>query len=464
MRYRSTRADPGGRTFSFTEVMLGGLAPDGGLFLPESWPQLDDVEALAGKPFAEVSARVLQAFAPDLPGGEAEAVAQAAYARFGHPAVAPLVQHGADDFLLELFHGPTLAFKDVAMQLLGRLFERALERAGRRMTIVAATSGDTGGAAIEALAGLSAVRVCVLHPKGRISEVQRRFMTTVTAPNVLNVAVEGTFDDCQALVKAMFADDAFRDEVSLGAVNSINWARIVAQAAYYVTSSLHLARGGAPVSYCVPTGNFGDVFAGLVAKRMGAPVGRLIVATNENDILDRALRTGLHEPKGVAATTSPSMDIQVSSNFERLLFEASDGDAATVRALMAHQAGGRGFDLSAAMRSRIGEEFSSYAASGEAVDAAMRDVREATGMTIDPHTAVGLHAAAQAREDGLEGPLVTLATAHPAKFPDAVEAATGYRPGLPPRLDGLMGAKERYDALPADLGVVQNAVRELAGR
>jgi threonine synthase len=461
VRYRSTRAPSGGEARSFGEVLLGGLAPDGGLYLPVSWPRIAGIEALAGAPFDAVAARVLRAFAPDL---SEEAVGEAVepYRRFGHPAVTPLVQTGPSDFMLELFHGPTLAFKDVAMQMLGRLFERRLREAGRTMTVVCATSGDTGGAAIEALAGLPSVRVCVLHPEGRISEVQRRLMTTVHAPNVLNAAVDGTFDDCQALVKKMFADEAFRDEVSLGAVNSINWARIVAQAAYYVSSSLALSEGGRTVSYAVPTGNFGDVFAGLVAKRLGAPIGRLIVATNENDILDRALRTGLYEPRPVAATTSPSMDIQVSSNFERLLFEVSDGDDALVRDLMGRQAGGEGFTLPDALRRRIGEEFSSRGASAAEVNEAMRGMLAKTRLLVDPHTACGLVAACAARAEGLEGPLVTLATAHPAKFPDAVEAATGVRPALPGRLSDLFEREERMIRLPARLAEAQGAVRRFA--
>ena len=462
--YRSTRGGASG--LAFADVLLEGLAPDGGLYLPDAWPTLEGVRALAGQPFEAVAARVLSLFAPDLPEADI-AFACAAYGRdgaFAHPAIAPLVQTGPDDFTLELFRGPTLAFKDVAMQMLGRLFERRLAAEGRRMTVVAATSGDTGGAAVAALAGLPSVDLVVLHPEGRISEVQRRFMTTTDAPNVANIAVRGTFDDCQAAVKAMFADEAFRDEVSLGAVNSINWARIVAQSVYYVTSSLLLTSEGRAPAYVVPTGNFGDVFAGLVARRMGAPVGRLIVATNENDILDRALRTGDHAPRAVAATHAPSMDIQVSSNFERLLFEASDGDEAMVRDLMARQARGEGYDLPADLRTRIGQEFSSYAVTqGEAEEQMRRGLAE-TGEAPDPHTGVGLAAAAKARADGLTGPLVTLATAHAAKFPDAVRDATGADAPLPARLSGLMGAEERYRTLDADLGALMDAVRAHVAR
>ena len=462
--YRSTRAKDG--ALPFGDVLLRGLAPDGGLYLPCEWPKLAGTRDLAGRPFEDVARRVLSLFAPDLPEDDV-AFACAAYGpdgAFAHPAVAPLVQTGPDDWTLELFGGPTLAFKDVAMQMLGRLFERRLAEEGRRMTVVAATSGDTGGAAVAALAGLSSVDLVVLHPEGRISEVQRRFMTTAAAPNVANVAVRGTFDDCQALVKRMFADEAFRDEVSLGAVNSINWARIVAQSAYYVTSSLLLAGPGRTPAYVVPTGNFGDVFAGLVAKRIGAPIGRLIVATNENDILDRTLRTGRHEPRAVSATPSPSMDIQVSSNFERLLFEASDGDAELVRSLMAAQARGEAFDLPDTLRARIAEEFGSYGVTREEAARQMRRTLVEQGAPADPHTGVGLAAAAKARAGGLEGPLVTLATAHAAKFPGEVRDATGQDAPLPPRLDGLMDAEERCQALPADLEAIQDAVRRLVNR
>ena len=463
-RYRSTRGGASG--LGFADVLLEGLAPDGGLYLPEAWPRLEDARALAGQPFEAVARRVLSLFAPDLP--EADVVfACEAYGEdgaFAHPAVAPLVQTGPDDWTCELFRGPTLAFKDVAMQMLGRLFEQRLAAEGRRMTVVAATSGDTGGAAVAALANLSAVDLVVLHPEGRISEVQRRFMTTGGAPNVANIAVRGTFDDCQAAVKAMFADEGFRQDVSLGAVNSINWARIVAQSVYYVTSSLLLASGDRAPAYVVPTGNFGDVFAGLVARRIGAPVGRLIVATNENDILDRALRTGAHVPRAVSATHSPSMDIQVSSNFERLLYEASDGDEALVTRMMKSQSAGGGFDLPGGMRKRIAAEFSSYSATREEAAAQMRRALAETGEAPDPHTGVGLAAAAKARADGLTGQLVTLATAHAAKFPGEVRDATGADAPLPARLSGLMAADERCEVMDADVDGLKAAVRAHAAR
>ncbi len=459
--YRSTRGQSPELTFD--DVLLTGLAPDGGLYVPERFPRLSDetLKGLAGAPYTKAAMAVVGAFVDEaFDEASLTGMIDAAYGRFLHPAVAPLTQLGADDFMMELHHGPTLAFKDVAMQLLGQMFPARLKARGRRMTIVAATSGDTGGAAVDAMAGQPGVNICVLHPEGRISEVQRRFMTTVAADNVHNIAVKGNFDDCQALVKAMFADDDFRDAVQLGAVNSINWARIVAQTVYYVTTSLTLSRGGAPVHYCVPTGNFGDIFAGYVAKQMGAPVGHLIVATNENDILDRALRTGDYKPDGVRATQSPSMDIQVSSNFERLLYLASDEDAEAVRSMMTALKSGQGFAIPDALGQSIRGDFSSYRSDEGATGEMMARTLKDTGELIDPHTAVGLVAAAGARADGLEGPLVTLSTAHPAKFPDAVEAATGVRPTLPPRVRDLYGRKEVMLAAPNDLGTVSGLIRE----
>ena len=462
MRYLSTRgaAEP----LEFEDVLLEGLARDGGLYVPETWPTLkpDDVAGFAGKPYADVAEAVMRPFAGGVDPAALRAIIDRAYTTFRVDEIAPLKPLDAiapNLHLLELWHGPTLAFKDVAMQVLGGLFDHVLEKRGERVTIIGATSGDTGSAAIEAVRRCEHASIFILHPHGRTSEVQRRQMTTVDAPNVHNLAVEGTFDDCQAAVKAMFGDGAFRDEVSLGAVNSINWARIVAQSVYYVTSALTLGAENRPVSYVVPTGNFGDVFAGYVAKRMGAPVGRLVVATNDNDILDRTLRTGRHEPRGVAATTSPSMDIEVSSNFERLLYEATGRDAEAVRALMDRANQGR-YDLPADAARAIEAEFSSHRASEAEVDEAMR----APLVPTDPHTAVGLVAAAKARRDGLQGPLVTLSTAHPAKFPDAVEAATGDRPALPRRLSGLMEAKERYARAPNDLAALRQAVRAHVAR
>jgi threonine synthase len=460
--YHSTRGEA--PTLGFSEVLLTGLAPDGGLYLPTAFPRLTDatLSDLRGAPYQAAAKTVMAGFLEGDPAlGDLDRTVDEACAAFAHPAVAPLYQTGPDDFVLELFHGPTLAFKDVAMQWLGPMFSAALARAGRRMTIVAATSGDTGGAAIEAMAGRDGVDICVLHPHGRISEVQRRFMTTTTAPNVLNVAVDGTFDDCQAIVKDMFADDDFREGVSLGAVNSINWARIVAQTVYYVTAALTLGgQAGRPVHFSVPTGNFGDIFAGHVARAMGAPIGQLIVATNENDILDRALRKGSYRPTGVVATRSPSMDIEVSSNFERLLFLAADGDVTALRGVMAELKRGDGFDIPPHWLARIRADFTSHRADEAAVEAQIAQGYRETGRLHDPHTAVGLVAAHAARREGLRGPVVTLATAHAAKFPDAVEAATGVRPGLPPHVGDLFAAEERLTRAPNDAAAVKALVRE----
>ncbi|RFB04999.1 threonine synthase [Parvularcula marina] len=453
MTYLSTRgAAP---QLSFDDVLLTGLAPDGGLYVPEVYPTLDPsvIEGLRGRPYIEVAEVVIRPFSP-----EGDFHLEDAYRSFAHPAVTPLVQTGAEDFLLELFHGPTLAFKDVAMQWLGPMFSSRLAAAGRRMTIVCATSGDTGGAAIEAMAGRENISICVLHPNEAISNVQRRFMTTVESENVLNLAVEGSFDDCQRLVKEMFAHDAFRQAVSLGAVNSINWARIVAQTVYYVTSSLTLGGEGRLVSYCVPTGNFGDIFAGFVAKQLGAPIGQLIIATNENDILDRTLRTGRYEVTGVVKTQSPSMDIQVSSNFERLIHAASGGDAELVTSLMGALKQSGSFTLPDAVRARMAEDFLSFRVSEEAVSARMSKTFSETAMLVDPHTAVGLEAAAQARVEGLKGPLVTLSTAHPAKFPDAVKTATGREPSLPPGCRDLYSREERFEVIGADLESLEKRI------
>ncbi|MEM6650311.1 MAG: threonine synthase [Pseudomonadota bacterium] len=459
--YESTRG--GAPTLSFNDVLLTGLAPDGGLYVPHKWPRLDPktLKSLAGAPYTQAAYEVISLFVDEaFPSETLKDMIEAAYGRFSHLAVAPLTQIDADDFVMELHHGPTLAFKDVAMQLLGPMFAHALSSQGRKMTIVAATSGDTGGAAIDAMANREGVNICVLHPEGRISEVQRRFMTTVEADNVLNIAVKGTFDDCQAMVKAMFADDQFREDVSLGAVNSINWARIIAQVVYYVTTSLTLSRDGTPVSFSVPTGNFGDIFAGFVAKQLGAPVGRLIVATNANDILDRALRAGDYTPAGVVETQTPSMDIQVSSNFERLLYMASGKEAKFVAELMAQLKSGDGFSLPPDLVQSIAADFSSYRSDESMTAGMMAKMWIENSYLIDPHTAVGIVAAEGARQDGLTGPLVTLSTAHAAKFPDAVEEATGIRPALPPRVRDLYARDEVMTSLPNDLSVVMQAIRD----
>lgn len=461
--YVSTRGAAGRR--SFEEVLLAGLAADGGLFVPESWPHLDAtaLAALEGAPYAETAAALL---APFTRGCFEEAelldLAREAYAGFAHPAVAPLRQLDRSLWLLELFHGPTLAFKDFALQLLGRMFERVLARRGGTLTILGATSGDTGAAAIRAIAGRAGMRIVILHPHGRISPVQRRQMTTVLAENVSNLAIEGTFDDCQELVKTLFNDARFRAEQHLAAINSINWARIAAQAAYYVYAALRLGGLGRPVGFCVPTGNFGDVYAGHVARRMGLPLDRLILATNENDILPRFLESGIYAAGTVHATSSPSMDIQVASNFERLLFELLDGDGRAVAELMARFAAERRLALPADRLARARDLLEGGAAGEAEVGATIaRWYRDSSGdVLLDPHTAVGVSVAERLR--GAHGaPLVVLATAHPAKFPDAVTVAAGVRPQLPAHMADLESRPERFAVLPPDPAALRGHIRAL---
>ena len=396
-----------------------------------------------------------------IPRGELLAITRDAYARFGHPAVTPLVQIGPNTWVLELFHGPTLAFKDVAMQVVARLMDRVLAARNARVTVVGATSGDTGGAAIEAFRGSKRVDAIILFPNGRVSDVQRRMMTTAKEPNVHAVAVDGTFDDCQALLKAMFNDLAFRDRVKLAGVNSINWARVVAQITYYFVAAAALGSPHRAVSFSVPTGNFGDIFAGYGAKRMGLPIERLVIATNDNDILRRAHATGAYEVRGVMATTSPSMDIQVSSNFERYLFEASNRDAAWVRGRMGALVQSGRFELSDQVLAAMHRDFDAATATTGEVAACIQRVRAESGYLLDPHTACGVIAAEKILAPGTT-PHVILATAHPAKFPDAIEASTGSRPALPPRLSSLLTDPERITVLPNELGAVQRFVTDHA--
>ncbi len=458
--YQSTRG--GAPACGFEDALLAGLAPDGGLYVPDVWPSLGAIETLRGRPFAEIAFAVADPFVGDFDRSALMTAIEGAYASFAHPATAPLTQIGPEDFILELHHGPTLAFKDVAMQLLGRLFEHVLAQSGRKLTIIGATSGDTGGAAIEALRDRVGVDVVMLHPEGRISDVQRKLMTTVEAGNIANVAVDGTFDDCQRIVKTLFADEALRQEAGLSAVNSINWARIMAQASYYVSASLALA--GGPVNFAVPTGNFGDALAGWVAKKMGAPVGRILVATNENDILDRALTTGRYQPGTAEATIAPAMDIQVASNFERALFEAADRDAAWVRAAMAALPG-EGFDIPDMALSKLREDFLSARIDRTETEATMRRVLAETRELLCPHSAIGVAAATRLRAQGaLEGPVVSLATAHAAKFPEAVAATTGVKPELPERYRDLYELPERIERLPASPDAVAAFVRQRIAR
>jgi threonine synthase len=458
MRYVSTRGEA--PALDFVGVMLAGLARDGGLYVPETWPALTpaQIASFAGKSYADVAFEVIRPFVVgSLSDADLARMAREAYGGFRHPAIAPLVQLAPDVFVLELFHGPTLAFKDLAMQLVARLMDHVLQQRKERTTIAVATSGDTGGAAVEAFRGRSQIDVVALFPHGRISDVQRRMMTTTDEPNVHALAIEGTFDDCQALVKGMFNHHAFRDKVRLSGVNSINWARIVAQIVYYFTAAVALGAPHRKVAFTVPTGNFGDIFAGYAAARMGLPVDRLVVATNVNDILARTLATGTYETRGVTATTSPSMDIQISSNFERLLFDAYGRDAAPVRALMASLAQSGQFSLSSAALAEIRSRFSAGRADEDEVAATMRATLRETGYCADPHTAVGLAVIEKEHRDPAV-PMVALSTAHPAKFPDAVEAATGVRPALPEWLGSLMTKRERMTVLPADQAAVEQFV------
>ena len=457
MRYVSTRGEA--PDLGFEDVLLTGLARDGGLYVPSHWPELSsrDLNHLHGKSYEDVAFAVMHPFIGGaIPEPELKAMIASAYASFGHPAVAPLKQLDDNHWLLELFHGPTLAFKDVAMQLLARLMDWALDKRRTRATIVGATSGDTGGAAIEAFKASRHASVFMMHPHGRVSDVQRRQMTTVDSATIHNLAIEGNFDDCQAIVKALFNDLAFRDKVGLAGVNSINWARIMAQSVYYVTAALSLGTPGRAVSFCVPTGNFGDIFAGFVAKRMGLPIDRLVIATNVNDILDRTLKTGRYETRGVHASTSPSMDIQVSSNFERLLYEVHGRDPYAVKRMMANLAQSGSFTIGERELDQIRHEFDSGATNEAETAATIRQTLAETGELLDPHTAVGYAVARKAQASS--SPMVTLATAHPAKFPDAVEKASGVRPGLPPRLGYLMEAEERFTVLPNDVAKVRDFI------
>src|SRR4051795_10891809 len=449
-RYISTRGEA--PSLGFWDVMLTGLARDGGLYVPESWPQLspDTIASFFGRPYWEVAVEVIGPFvAGEISEADLGRMANEAYAPFRHPAVVPLNQIGPHQFLLELFHGPTLAFKDVAMQLISRLMDYVLAKRSQRTTIVVATSGDTGGAAVDAFAGLENVDLVVLFPQGRISDVQRRMMTTTGAANVHALAIEGNFDDCQAIVKGLFNHHKFRDAVALSGVNSINWARIIAQVVYYFTAAVALGAPERTVDFTVPTGNFGDIFAGYVAKKMGLPVRWLRIAANVNDILPRTLKTGIYEVREVHPTASPSMDIQVSSNFERLLFEASDRDASLVRGLMASLSQSGRFVLPDRVLAAIRSEFDAGRADETETSAAIRAAWREAGILVDPHTAVALAVADRDSSDtGVAN--IVLSTAHAAKFPDAVEAACGMRPQLPAWLEGLMTKSEHIKVMNND--------------
>lgn len=461
MLYVSTRGEA--PPLGFSDALLAGLARDGGLYLPETWPQLSapTIAGFAGKPFADVASAVIAPFVgDDLPWPELKQILHDAYQSFRHNAVAPLVQIDDNLFILELFHGPTLAFKDVAMQWLGRVMDFELHRCGRRATIIGATSGDTGAAAIEAFAGLPQVDVFILYPQGRVSDVQRRQMTTCPAANVHAIAVEGTFDDCQTIIKGLFGHHEFADRHGLAGVNSINWARVVAQASYYFTSAVALGAPFRKISFSVPTGNFGDALAGFIAKRMGLPIERLLIATNANDIIARTLKTGRHDLREVVATQSPSMDIQISSNFERLLFEAGGRDGALMRGQMAALAQAGEFSPTASQMAAIHADFDAGSADEAATAATIAQTWRTCGYVLDPHTAVAVKVAREGLARDPSTPMVALATAHPAKFPGAVAAACGQHPALPDYLADLAMRPERRQVLPASLAAVERFIAE----
>lgn len=459
MKFVSTRGTA--PAIGFNDAVLAGLAPDGGLYVPADWPQFSPAQIadLAGRPFPEIAFAVISRFTQgEIPDADLRAMIEAAYATFRHAATTPLVEIEPNHFVLELFHGPTLAFKDVAMQFLARVMDYILVARNQRATIVGATSGDTGSAAIEAFRGRDNIDIFILHPNGRTSEVQRRQMTTVMDANIHNIALEGTFDDCQKIVKSMFGNVKFRESAKLSGVNSINWGRIVAQIVYYFKAAADLGAPGRKVSFTVPTGNFGDIFAGYAAKCMGLPIERLIIATNENDILDRTLKAGRYETGTVTPTTSPSMDIQVSSNFERLLFDAAGRDGALITRMMNSLTQSGGFDVPSAVLTNITAGFDSGRASEPETKAMIAETQKSSGYLLDPHTAVGV-AVAQ-RFNKLGSPMVTLSTAHPAKFPDAVRAATGISPPLPDWLADLYDRDEKYDVLENDQGKVEAYVMQ----
>lgn len=462
LKYVSTRGP--GQGHSFLDVMMAGMAPDGGLYLPESWPVLDrDIFShLSGMNYADVAMHVIKPFVGgDIPAETLQALLKDTYAPgiFDHAAIAPLVQAGPNAWIMELFHGPTYSFKDYALQFLGRLFDHVLAQRGERITIVGATSGDTGSAAIEATRYCKNIDIFILHPQGRTSEIQRRQMTTIDAPNVFNIALQGTFDDCQATVKALFADEKFRRETSLSAVNSINWVRIMAQVVYYAVAAVALGAGQRPISFAVPTGNFGNVYAGYVARRLGVPIKNLVVASNRNDILTRFFETGTMKIEGVVPSLSPSMDIQVSSNFERYLCDLTGRDYDKVAALMNDFRDKKTFTLPPALLERARQDFRAHRGSDLDTLAMMKQCHQATGIVIDPHTAVGMLAAQKEMERDPATPMVMLACAHPAKFPEAVRQATGIDPLTPSRLDAVRTKAEHLSVLPCDIDRVQRYIR-----
>jgi threonine synthase len=463
--YISTRGEA--PRLSFAAAALTGLASDGGLYVPEACPRIEsaDLGNMENQRYLEVAYRVMLPFVSnDIDSSLLIRLLQAAYKNFDHPEIAPLKRLEDNLYVLELFHGPTLAFKDLALQFLGQVIDHLLSREKRKATMIGATSGDTGSAAIEAFRGKQNASVVILHPRGRVSEVQRRQMTTVQDANVFNLAIEGTFDDCQDLVKAMFNDRKFCAETRLSAINSINWARILAQVAYYIYAGARVAgKTGRPAAFCVPTGNFGNVYAGYVAQSMGLPVEKLVVATNRNDILHRFFSTGRMAMAGVTPTLSPSMDIQVSSNFERLLFDLYGRLGKPVAQTMRHFREKGPFELDEDIMTRVRALFASGRLDDEGTLGVIRRTHQKYGYLVDPHTAVGLGVAEAYLKDHKDSVMVALSTAHPAKFPEAVKRATGQAPELPARLAGLMDREERCHTLPNDLAKVQDFVRKAAG-
>ena len=465
IEYISTRG--GVAPQSFTDVLLSGTAEDGGLFIPDEWPEinLDFLQRMAGMPYAHVAMEVLKPFIGNtIPQGDLFRILEQTYSieNFDHAAVAPLVQVGPNAWILELFHGPTLSFKDYALQLLGRLFDYELQRQGKRVTIVGATSGDTGSAAIHACKDCKNIDIFILHPEGRTSDIQRKQMTTVEADNVHNIAVQGTFDDCQAIVKTLFSDRGLREELHLSAINSINWARIMAQTVYYASTVLTLGGTARSVSFSVPTGNFGNVYAGWCARTMGLPIEDLIVSTNRNDILHRFFGSGKMQVGSVEPSISPSMDIQVSSNFERYLCDLCERDHGAVVKLMDSFTKNKAFSLSGELTHKAQKTFRSYRCDDEQTLETIKMAYDYTGMLIDPHTAVALYGAMDRIEDRPDTPTVVMACAHASKFPEAVEQATGKKPVVPAQLDNVLSKPEFFTPLANDADKIKDFIKQNA--
>lgn len=457
MKYISTRGQS--PALNFEQVMLTGLAPDGGLYVPETLPQFsqEEIASWAGLDYNELAYNIMQPFvAGEIPDADLKNMIDETYAQFRHSGVAPLVQLGKNDWVLELFHGPTLAFKDFALQMLGRLLDYVLERKQQKVVIMGATSGDTGSAAIEGCKRCKNIDIYILHPHQRVSDVQRKQMTTVLADNIHNIAVEGNFDDCQEMVKASFADQSFLPEGrQLVAVNSINWARIMAQIVYYFYAGIALGAPQRKVAFSVPTGNFGDIFAGYLAKQMGLPVAQLVIATNKNDILHRYMSENKYEKLQLDHTLSPSMDIMISSNFERMMFDLLDRDGGLMNQLMTDFKTGP-ISLPADAFAKARELFDSYAVDDALTLDTIRSVYEETEYLLDPHSAIAVKAARECQRDAAI-PMVSLATAHPAKFPDAVrQAGQTDEPALPHHMQDLFEREERCTVLPNDLNQVQD--------